>query len=138
MSDSSSFAAATEEEQVATVEQVSLTDACGEGIFSGQVWLRHDDPQHNNNNTHHPTTTQPLQGRMMYTNSNHDIVEFEGDYQKDGFWKQGTVRYAPGDTYTGPLVRNQRHGMGVFQWKDGRVYEGEFMGNLRHGKENLL
>ena len=32
---------------------------------------------------------------------------------------QGTIKYQSGDSYQGEFARNQRHGYGVYKFKDG-------------------
>lgn len=102
----------------------SLQDAAGEtGHYTGLVTV--SDP---------PLPHCAAGGEMRYSDGS-------GRYYKGGWhmgqW-HGTVRneaqFPNGDSYVGTYRLDQRHGPGLYRWKDGRTYEGNFEQDLRHGE----
>jgi hypothetical protein len=75
------------------------------------------------------------------TYSNHDSLDTTTvlgirKYQRRrrGRWHgYGCASYACGDSYEGNYSNNQRHGRGVYRYKDGRVFEGMFIKDKKTG-----
>ena len=44
-----------------------------------------------------------------------------------------TYKYSNGDTYTGGLLADKKHGKGILQFNNGDYYEGEMLNDLRDG-----
>lgn len=60
--------------------------------------------------------------------------QYEGDMKAGTATGQGTIRFvASGDSYTGGLFNNVRHGHGVSTWADGGRFEGEYVNDMRNG-----
>jgi hypothetical protein len=59
---------------------------------------------------------------------------FKGDFE-EGRPKEGILKYANGEEYTGPLTSDKkRDGYGIVKFKNGESYCGDFVKGLKDGK----
>jgi len=68
-------------------------------------------------------------------------TRFSGNFVRDadglGYSGAGTVAWAGGDRYEGPLVKGLRHGKGVFTWANGQRYNGDWVQDIPTGQASL-
>lgn len=67
-------------------------------------------------------------------------TRYKGQFvREDGQVVSGTgrVEWTNGDVYEGPLLRNERHGVGVFIWASGQRYQGDWDHDKATGRGEL-
>mmetsp|Transcript_54517 Transcript_54517/g.130013 ORF Transcript_54517/g.130013 Transcript_54517/m.130013 type:complete len:363 (-) Transcript_54517:72-1160(-) len=59
---------------------------------------------------------------------------FDGDFDQQGFYKEGTYMIGERTVYEGKFRNNLFHGPGTYYWPDGRTYRGMFQNGVMHGR----
>eukprot|EP00547_Thalassionema_nitzschioides_P000709 CAMPEP_0194214532 /NCGR_PEP_ID=MMETSP0156-20130528/15765_1 /TAXON_ID=33649 /ORGANISM="Thalassionema nitzschioides, Strain L26-B" /LENGTH=906 /DNA_ID=CAMNT_0038942809 /DNA_START=5 /DNA_END=2722 /DNA_ORIENTATION=+ len=123
-----------------TVETVDKEESLTDGIATKRVQdeLLKDASGEEGHYTGLVTVKEPYfphcakGGNMKYKDGNRRYI---------GGWHMGQwhgskceASFPNGDSYKGTYRLDQRHGPGLYRWKDGRTYEGDFNQDLRQGQ----